>query len=228
VIGKAPAVRIDGRTGEWNNTPPIAWDRQGQFPVKAWIATDAETLYLAYEVRETSPWLNTGTDWQSLFKTGDSVDLQLGTNPQADPKRRGPVPGDLRLLIAPYGGETIAVLYRHRLGGQPGTPVTFTSPWRSEVVDDVRRLEGARIAVQRGNGQYTVEAAIPLAALDWTPQAGTTYRGDVGVIYGDDAGTVNLLRSYWSNDATALVNDVPGEIMLSPAQWSDLRVEDVR
>ena len=80
--------------------------------------------------------------------------------------------------------------------------------------------------MQRGGGQYSIEAAIPLAELGWNPQAGGTYRGDVGVIYGDDAGTVNLLRSYWSNEATALVNDVPGEIMLFPAQWGELRVEE--
>ena len=226
VIGAPPAVTIDGRVGEWNQTPALAWDRQGQFPVKAWIAADTNMLYLAYDVREGSPWVNRGTDWQALFKTGDSVDLQIGTNPKADPKRREPVPGDMRLLIAPYGGETIAVSYRHRLGGAPGQAVTFTSPWRSETVDDVRRIAGAKIAVQRGGGQYSIEAAIPLAELGWKPQAGGTYRGDVGVIYGDDAGTVNLLRSYWSNEATALVNDVPGEIMLFPAQWGELRVEE--
>ncbi len=225
-IDSPPAVKIDGRLGEWSTTPALTWDRQGQFPAKAWVAVDSNLLYLAYDVREESPWVNRGTDWQTLFKTGDSVDLQLGTNSEANPKRRDPVPGDLRLLIAPYGDETIAVVYRHRLGGQSGKSVTFTSPWRSEVVDDVRRVEGATIAVQRGNGHYSIEAAIPLAELDWQPQAGTTYRGDVGVIYGDDAGTVNLLRSYWSNGATALVNDVPGEIMLLPALWSDLRVEN--
>lgn len=225
-LAVAPDVKIDGRLTEWNKMPALAWDRQGQFPAKAWLALDNTMLYLAYEVREGSPWVNRGTDWQALFKTGDSIDLQIGTDPKADPKRKGPVPGDLRLLIAPYGDETIAVVYHHRLGGKPGKAVTFTSPWRSEVVDDVRRIEGAKIVVQRGNGQYSVEAAIPLAELDWQPQAGTTYRGDVGVIYGDDAGTINLLRSYWSNEATALVNDVPGEIMLLPALWSVLRVEE--
>ncbi|MGI5869736.1 MAG: FlgD immunoglobulin-like domain containing protein [Kiritimatiellia bacterium] len=226
-IGAPPSnVKIDGRLGEWNNTPPLSWDRQGQFPAKAWIAVDATTLYLAYDVRDASPWVNRGLDWQTLFKTGDSVDLQLGANPAADPKRRNPVPGDFRLLIAPFGDETIAVVYRHRLDGDAGRPVTFTSPWRSETVDDVRRIADATIAVQRGNGHYWIEAAIPLAELGWQPRAGTICRGDVGVIYGDDAGTVNLLRSYWSNDATALVNDVPGEIMLLPALWSDLRVEE--
>lgn len=225
-IAAAPRVTVDGKLGEWTARTPLAWDRQGQFAAKAWLAVDADTLYLAYDVRDASPWVNRGTDWQTLFKTGDSVDLQLGTDPEANAKRRDPVPGDIRLLLAPQGDDTVAVLYRHRLGGATGNAVTFTSPWRGETVDDVRRLPHAKIAVQRGNGQYAVEAAVPLADLGWTPRPGQTYRGDVGVIHGDDAGTVNLLRSYWSNDATGLVNDVPGEIMLSPSHWGELRMED--
>jgi len=36
---------------------------------------------------------------------------------------------------------------------------------------------------------------------------------------------VNMLRSYWANPATGLVNDVPGEIMLSPNLWGGVRFE---
>ncbi len=49
--------------------------------------------------------------------------------------------------------------------------------------------------------------------------------GDFGVIYGDEEGTINLLRSYWSNPSTGLVNDVPGETMISPGLWGTLRFE---
>jgi hypothetical protein len=31
-----------------------------------------------------------------------------------------------------------------------------------------------------------------------------------------------MLRSYWSNQNTGLVNDVPGEIMLSPVSWGTI------
>ena len=64
-----------------------------------------------------------------------------------------------------------------------------------------------------------------MSRVGWTPPPGKTLKADFGVIYGDDAGNVNLLRNYWSNQATGLVNDVPGEIMLTPVLWGDLQVE---
>ena len=43
--------------------------------------------------------------------------------------------------------------------------------------------------------------------------------GRLRAIFGDPEGKMNMLRSYWSNQNTGLVNDVPGEIMLSPVSW---------
>jgi hypothetical protein len=42
---------------------------------------------------------NSGTDWHTYYKTGAGVDLQLGTVAAADPNRKSPVEGDLRLLL---------------------------------------------------------------------------------------------------------------------------------
>ncbi|MBN8526075.1 MAG: hypothetical protein J0M02_12135, partial [Planctomycetes bacterium] len=215
---------LDGNGQGWAGEP-IAWSKQGRYPVKARIVRDAANLYLRWEVNDDrSPWVNNGADWTLLFKSGDSVDLQLGGDAGADPQRRGPVPGDCRLLIAPMGTNNVAVLYRHRVPGtKQGTP--FASPWRTETVDEVKRLAGAKIAVRKWDAGYAVEAAVPLAELGWSPPAGRTVKADLGVIHGDDAGSINLLRNYWSNQATGLVNDVPGEIMLSPNLWGDLTVE---
>jgi len=219
--GQAPTV--DGEESDWPREPAVGWDRSGRFPVSVRAAHDGRRLYLLYQVQDPSPWVNQGRDWTMLFKTGDSVDLQLGTDAGADPARRGPVPGDLRLLIAPFQGKTKAVLYRHRV---PGTrdPVVFTSPWRSEAVDSVAGLDGAEVAVRTGPDGYRVEAAVLLADLGLAPPAAV--RGDFGVIYGDPDGTIDMLRSYWANPATGLVNDVPGEIMLQPNLWGTVRIQE--
>lgn len=209
---------IDGRDDDWGKEPLAAWSKSGQFPVAVRTQWDAANLYLFYEVSDNSPWVNNGNDWTLLFKTGDSVDLQIGTDAGANPQRSGPVPGDLRLLIAPHQGKDIAVLYRHRVPGAKD-PVTFTCPWRFEKVDVVARLDSARIAVTRESNRYRVEAAIPLADLGLAAPAGKTFKLDVGAIFGDPEGKMNMLRSYWSNQNTGLVNDVPGEIMLSPVSW---------
>ena len=216
-------LTIDGNERDWPAEAGVKWDKSGQFPVVARIGYDEKNLYLHYTVSDNSPWLNNGKDWQLLFKTGDSIDLQLGTDADANPKRGGPVPGDLRLLIAPFAGKEIAVLYRHRVPNTK-TPVAFTSPWRTENVDEVRQIAGSQITVVKENNRYRVEAAIPLAELGWKPIIGQNLKADFGVIYGDASGQQNVFRNYWSNQATALVNDVPGEIMLAPNQWGTLEI----
>jgi hypothetical protein len=221
---ETPVVKIP--RGKEPNTIAAKWERDGNFPVTVKAAQDGLLLYLQYEVADASPWVNHGKDWQALFKTGDGIDLQLGTDPAGDPKRRGPVRGDLRLFVAPMGEENVAVLYRHRLPGAPaGEAVNFQSPWRSEKVDSVRRLDSAKIEVQRGGDGYKLKLAVPLAELGLADPSGLALRGDFGVIYGDPAGTINTFRNYHANRATGLVNDVPGEIMLSPDLWGEIRFE---
>ncbi len=199
----------------------ISWDKSGKFRVALHISADSSHLNLRYQVEDPSPWVNSGRDWTQLFATGDSVDLQFGGNPEADPKRRDPAPGDFRLLIAPFEGKPIAVLYEHRKPGGKN-PIEFTSPWRGAKVDDVRQLPNAKIDVSQDGGSYSVTASIPLPDLGLTLKPGTTYRADFGVTYGDAGGSDTNLRSYWSNQSTALVDDIPGEIMLSPNLWGEL------
>lgn len=219
---ETPTVKIP--RGKEADATAAKWERDGNFPVTVKAAQDGKLLYLQYEVADASPWVNHGKDWQALFKTGDGVDFQLGT--AADPKRSGPVRGDLRLFVAPMGEENLAVLYRHRLpGAPPAEAVNFQSPWRSEKVDSVRRLDSAEIAVQRGGDGYRVKLTVPLNELGLGDPTGLTLRGDFGVIYGDAAGTINTFRNYHANRATGLVNDVPGEIMLSPDLWGEIRFE---
>ena len=199
------------------------WSKDDKFPVAVTASYDASNLHLTYTVRDDSPWVNNGKDWQMLFKTGDGIDLQLGTDATANPRRGQPVPGDLRLFIAPSGKDNVAVLYRHRdPTAKAAENVVFQSPWRAEKVDSVKRLDSAVIKVIRKQGEYVVEATIPLTALGLKPAPGQKLRGDFGVIYGDTEGTTNIFRNYWSSQSTGLVNDVPGEIMLNPNLWSDL------
>lgn len=199
----------------------VRWDKSGKFRVQLDLSADASNLHLTYRVEDASPWVNNGRDWTKLFATGDTVDLQIGTNPQADPKRRNPVDGDKRLLIAPFEGKPLAVLYEHRKPGG-ANPVEFTSPWRGTKMDNVQQLPGARIEVKTEGSAYTVKASVPLQDLGLSLKPGHPCRADFGVTFGDAAGTDTNLRSYWSNQSTGLVDDIPGEIMLSPDLWGTL------
>ena len=199
------------------------WAR-GNWNIRVRGSYDDKNLYLQYEVSDPSPWVNNGKDWTQLFKTGDTVDLQLGTDTSAPATRKSAVPGDLRLSIAPFNGTPLAVLYRYRLKDKAGAnTVEFASPWRSENVDDVRKLENLKVQVQISEGGYRLDATVPLAELGLGELRGQMLRGDFGVIYGDRLGSVNLSRVYWSNQATGLVNDVPGETMLAPDLWGTIK-----
>ncbi|MEW4453568.1 FlgD immunoglobulin-like domain containing protein [Bremerella sp. JC817] len=201
----------------------IAWDKDGKFKVEVSAEIVADQMQLTWQVQDRSPWVNNGRDWTKLFATGDSVDFQFATNHEANPKRRDPVPGDKRLLIAPHDGQPLVVLYEHRLPEkQQGNAIEFTSPWRAETVDNVQKLQNANVEVRQSNGGYHVTATVPLKDLGFDPQPGIAYRGDFGVTYGNAEGTDTNLRSYWSNGSTGLVDDIPGEIMLSPGLWGTI------
>ena len=222
-VPKTPkTIKVDGKTNDWQKPYTAEWDKSGLYKVKVKMAYDSQNLYLYYNVSDDTPWVNNGTDWTTLFKTGDSVDLQIAIDDKANPKRRSPVEGDIRLLIGQFNKKPIAVLYKHRLK-KKDNPMTFTSPWRSETVDSVVKLDSAQIKVGLNGNSYQIEAAIPLKDLGIKSLTGKKLLGDFGVVYGDDKGTINFLRNYWSNKATGLVNDVPGEIMLSPANWGTIK-----
>jgi sugar lactone lactonase YvrE len=223
---------VDGQLDDWAGREFVEWEAAGG-RCRAALARGRDQLFLAFEVRDASPLLNRGSDWRLLFKTGDAVDLHLGTDASADPERRGPVPGDLRLLLtAQRTGANltpVAVLYRHRVPNTPAAARTaFSSPWRTEWIDQVTRLDPLTAATRvnpAGDG-YTVEAAIPLAALGLLPQPGTRLRADLGVLFGDAAGETTIERSYWSNRAVNFTSDVPGEAMLYPNFWGTLQVTE--
>ncbi|WP_269523289.1 FlgD immunoglobulin-like domain containing protein [Coraliomargarita parva] len=199
------------------------WGDAGKpFPyVNVTAYREAETLVLRYEVNDPSPWTNQGKDRNLLFKTGDVVVFEFSTDSDARPNRTVPVPGDKKLMIAPYEDGSIALLYDYKVPGVEN-PVPFNSPWRTAFVDRVDVLEAAAIDVKKNRRGYVLSARIPLSVLGLPPVGSDLeLKGDFGVIYGDDKGQINVLRSHWSNQSTGLVNDVPGEIMINPGLWGN-------
>lgn len=183
---------------------------------------DDGNLHLLFAVEDASPWKNEGKDHTRLFKTGDAVDLQLGTGT----KRKDVAAGDLRLVFAPYQGKPAVVLMKPIDPGAPAElKVQHTSPVGSRMFDRVQILEAAKIEVKVESARYWVKASVPLAALGLKPQAGQVLRGDAGIISSDAAGLVNMARTYWSNKATNLVNDLPQEAWLYPETWGEFVFE---
>jgi hypothetical protein len=189
--------------------------------VRAALAYDDTTLYLGWEVRDGTPWVNGATDISQMYACGDTVDFQLGADPKSDPGRGAAVKGDLRLSIGNYQGKPTAVLYK--FVSDEKKPRIFTSGViQNYQVDWVDVLAEAVLKVKVDKDRYVVEAAVPLATLGLKPTPGLTLRGDLGVTHADLSGVRTRLRSYWANQQTGLVDDVVFELQLTPKNWGEI------
>ena len=220
---------IDGNLGDWNMKsgvvlrppfPPLARGDKGGSSARVALGRvalgrDASTLYLAYEVHGAKM-VNKGGNWQTLFISGDCVDLMLHAGPYKP--HFTPAEGDERLLLSIYQGQPIAVLYRPIVPGA-------ASPTRlmGATIDQIIKLTNAKIAVQKSADGYTLEAAVPLADLG-LDAATETLRGDVGVIYADETGANRALRLYHYNRETAMTADLTTEATLQPGNWGDIEL----
>ncbi|HUU94083.1 MAG TPA: PQQ-binding-like beta-propeller repeat protein, partial [Phycisphaerae bacterium] len=145
--------------------PEKPWfERQPGSRVRVAMARDEANLYIGWEVQDDTPWVNGADAPEFLYARGDTVDLQLGTDPAADKKRGEPVKGDLRLSIGNFKGQPTAVVYRKVADAKK--PKTFSSGVIKEyVMDSVVVLTEAKVSVKVDGKRYVVEAAIPLASL---------------------------------------------------------------
>ena len=223
----AGAMAVDGAFDDWNGVTPVDIEHRGAsawfdtntkpFDLKGSVAVCGDRLHVCWQTGDKDLLRNTGENPVALFKTGGCLDLMLGTNPGADPKRTGPAPGDLRLLVTRVDGATRALVYRQKVARpDPSRRVPFSSPSRTipfDRVDDVSSL--VELA---GDDRGRFEASIPLRALGLAPpKPGLRLRADIGVLRGADGQTV--ARHYWSNKSTAITSDVPSEAELVPGLW---------
>ncbi|MEX0688587.1 MAG: hypothetical protein WD072_07965 [Pirellulales bacterium] len=66
---------------------------------------------------------------------------------------------------------------------------------------------------------YVSETAVQLSILGITVQDVTTLAGDFGVTHGDSAGHRTRLRTYWSNQATGIVDNAVFKLKMKPKNW---------
>ncbi|HEY8665385.1 MAG TPA: hypothetical protein VIL86_01910 [Tepidisphaeraceae bacterium] len=168
-----------------------------------WVHRSNEALHLKWYVpRDSSPLLNKGNDWTSLFTTGDACDLQI----------ESPTLGKCRYVISVYEDHPIVVRLRYdaKKGDDTGQAVIYRSPVREFRAPVVEKLELSP-QIGRGTDWYTVELAIPWKMLGIEPKPGLRIPAELGVMRSDPTGTKTASRAYWNNDKAAVVSDVPTE-----------------
>ena len=207
-------IAADGNLADWAGVP-VAVLPENVAAVRACRTPDA--LHVAWEVKDDSPFANTGNDWTLLFKSGDCVDIQLAAPSEpATPQR---------LLFSMFEGKPIAVLYRPTAGlpdpenAEIFTNVNMKSPVGEVAFAAVCRLAAPKIGVVRTDAGYVVEATIPWKQLGFAPPSDAEIRGDFGVLLSTADGSAVARRIYWANPSTSIVSDLPSEARLTPDNW---------
>lgn len=227
VIRPAPAkVTIDGRLDEWAKGTPaqIVLDPEEKdiFSAKAWAMWDGRHLYVAFDVADNSPMRNSGDDPVLAFKTGDTVEFFLGTDPTSDPKRAEPTPTDYRVAMTylrntkptvtgyhPVSARGPARYYAHPTGG-----------WRTRL-DEAGPIPDAVFRVHRrpDGKDYTAEASVPWTYFGrFQPRAGLRLPFDLAVNFSDAAGRMNVAKVHW-NGSNFVCTDIATELRLNPWAW---------
>ena len=223
VCRTAPVV--DGDLGEWDDGTFVPIENRGvaayfdsnskPYDIRGALRSDGKMLYAAWRtegVRNLAD--NSGESPELLFKTGGGCDLMLGAG------------GGIRILASMVKGRPLVMMYEKAVPGTKASErVPFTSPVMTVTFDRVRDItaQTAFAAARDGSGY---ELAVPLSLVSLKLRKGMTFKGDIGVLRGDEGAT--LARSYWSNKATAIVSDVPSEAELRPANWGEIKVEVVK
>ncbi|HWE04658.1 MAG TPA: hypothetical protein VG326_19790 [Tepidisphaeraceae bacterium] len=222
---KRMAVHFTGQfANDFKGCEIVSYRKTEESAIRTAMAHDDTMLYVGWEVKDATPWVNGASDISQIYVGGDTVDLQLGVDPAAAPKRTAAGKGDIRLAIGNFQGKPTAVLYR--FVSDVKKPRSFSSGvLKGYQVDFVDVVADAQIKVKIDKGQYVVEAAIPMVAIGLSASPGLTIPGDVGATFNDASGTRTRLRSYWSNQHTGLVDDVVFELQLSPQYWGSFIFE---
>jgi hypothetical protein len=206
---------------------PLGFEKSPTARVEAALAYDEANLYVGWQVRDDTPWINGATEPAVMYCSGDTVDLQLGTDPKADRKRAEAAQGDLRLSIGNFRGTPTAVLYRRV--AKEKHPRKFFSGVVREGYEmqyvDVLATAKLSVKVDAQRKLYIVEAALPLKELGLVLAPGTQLSGDLGATHGDAPGTDTVLRTYWNNQTTGLVADEVFELKMEPKNWGVLVIE---
>lgn len=225
---KTQSVRFTGNLRkDFATSDLLTFEKNQAGRIDAALAYDKTSLYLGWQVRDDTPWVNGADDPVAMYARGDTVDFQIGTDPNADPKRGQAVLGDLRLSIGNFQGKPTAVVYR-RIANEKKPRTFFSGVIRDGYeMQSVVVLQDARIKVQvdAADNRYTVEAAIPLTSLGLSIARGLKLKGDIGATHGDRVGTDTVLRTHWNNQATGIVADEVFELKMEPKNWGQLVFE---
>jgi hypothetical protein len=223
-LQKLAGAAADGNYGEWAAVQPQTVLVADKRLAQAQLGYDDKHLWIRYQVADESPLRNVASDYRALFKTGDALDIQFctdtGARPEHGQNQQEMRVGDARILVVRTPDDTMnASIIRYRTPDKekPRQYEYSSSVWK-ETVDEVAQINDLPMHCKADKESYVVEVGVPWTAIGVQPAPGLKLKGDVGVIYGNEGGTMNAVRYMWSDKTPALNvnNDVPTEMRIHP------------
>ncbi len=196
---------IDGNISKWGLRQYPAdyvvfgkaeWVDAADLDASVMVGWDYNNLYLGVHVKDSRYVQNSSGQYLYL---GDSLEVLMDTNLQADFYVKSLSPDDFQLGISP-GSPTP--------GNDPEAYLWFPA-----------NIKGSRskvhIAAEAVDGGYDVEVAIPWSVFEISPLAGQHY-GFAFSVSDNDKRTDDVQQS--------MVSSVPGRSLINPTTWGDLQL----
>ncbi len=224
VIAKATPVFTGDLDTDFAGIESAKYEKEKATAIRTALAYDDQFLYAAWEVKDSTPWVNGADAPEFMYTRGDAVDLQIASNPKAPKDRREAILGDMRISIGPFQNKPVVMIYRKVTAGEKH-PKSFNSGvQKNYVMESVLEMKDAKVEVKidKVNKRYIVEAALPLAALELKLTPGLVLQGDFGAMHSNKEGNDTVLRTFWSNQNTGLVSDEVFELQMTPNAWGEL------
>ncbi len=222
-------MKIDGDLNEWKDAKPVSIKDGTKELAKVYLAWNSEGLYAAFDVTTTTPWRSSASA-ELAFQGGASVDVKFGA---WEPPRSAPIPGDMRITVAPLGGKAVGVEFLPHLTRDMSPPhntreatyKTLNGAITFKRVTPIGDELSASKVKPDGSG-YTVEVFVQRRE----PHAfrpGLRLRFDATVVLSDPLGTKSILRLPWhSREAGDMATqDVYFESLLRPQAWGEAVLE---
>jgi hypothetical protein len=230
-VAKAPVeiVRLVNPfdSKKWGDKTATLIGNNGEELAKISIGYDDAFLYAKFDVKDVTPMENKADDEKQIFKWGDSVGIYLGKPGKHDKVQAG----DIRLLATEFKGRPVVVAMIPE-GGTLSRPAEYFTPaggtWKFVfvgVLDDA----SARFTKQANSG-YTAELKIPLKLLEslgLSVKPGEKLSFDAEVLLsgfgqrGFQTMSRNHLFTSRSFVPSKMVDDIPTEARMYPAQWGE-------
>ncbi len=210
-----------------DNAKPIGKEIEGDRGFDVSMAYDDVNLYIHYDVTSPHPLKNTLPEDLLIFRGGNCLDIQLATDPKADPKRNKPAPGDVRVLVTRKDGKPFSMVYRTKVKDFKGEPIVLSSPTGSESFDNIESTDRVKLDYNETDKGFTALVTVPLDLFGLQPESGDTVKLDLGYIFGNATGSRTAARAYLHNNSFSanVVDDIPNESRLEPGEWGTATFE---